>query len=86
MAKEFSKELRLQIGRKLLELGKDLHINDRAAISALRDHKQIKAFTHDVRTLYLNGGANWTAGTTGDSIEFVYNGSEWIETNRSDNT
>ena len=43
-------------------------------------------FTHDVRTLYLNGGANWTAGTTGDSIEFVYNGSEWIETNRSDNT
>ena len=50
MGKEFSKELRLQIGRKLLELGKDLHINDRAAISALRDHKEIKAFTHDVRT------------------------------------
>lgn len=50
MAKEFSKELRLQIGRKLLELGKDLHINDKAAISALRDHKEIKAFTHDVRT------------------------------------
>ena len=43
-------------------------------------------FTHDTRAMYLNGGTNWTSCTTGDSIEFVYNGSEWIETNRSDNT
>mgnify|MGYP003629172738 CR=1 FL=1 len=43
-------------------------------------------FTHDSRTLTLNGAASWTASSTGDSIEFVYNGSAWIETNRSDNT
>ena len=43
-------------------------------------------FTHDARFLILNGAANWTAATTNDSITFVYNGSKWIETNRSDNT
>ena len=43
-------------------------------------------FTHDSRFLVLNGAANWTAATTNDSITFVYNGSKWIETNRSDNT
>ena len=44
-------------------------------------------FTHDVRKIYLNGGANWTAGTTGDTISFVcVDGTKWYETNRSDNT
>tara|TARA_Y100001963_G_scaffold3351_1_gene4452 strand:+ start:314 stop:1942 length:1629 start_codon:yes stop_codon:yes gene_type:complete len=50
MAEQFKKELRLYIGRKLLELGKDLHINDKAAISDLRDHKEIRTLTHDVKT------------------------------------
>ena len=36
--------------------------------------------------LVLNGNANWTTATTGDSISFVYNDGAWIEINRSDNT
>ena len=49
-------------------------------------------FAHDTRTLtftgrlVLNGNANWTTATTGDSISFVYNDGAWIEINRSDNT
>ena len=43
-------------------------------------------FTHDTRKMYLSGGTNWTACTTGDTIEFIYDGSKWYETNRSDNT
>ena len=44
-------------------------------------------FAHDVRKIYLNGGTNWTAGTTGDTISFVcVDGTKWYETNRSDNT
>ena len=39
-----------------------------------------------VNRLVLNGNANWTTSTTGDSISFVYNDGVWIETNRSDNT
>jgi hypothetical protein len=36
--------------------------------------------------LVLNGNANWTTCTTGDTISFVYNDGVWVETNRSDNT
>jgi hypothetical protein len=43
-------------------------------------------FTHDIRALTLNGATNWTAAASGDSIEFIFNGTAWIETNRSDNT
>ena len=39
-----------------------------------------------VNRLLLNGNANWTTATTGDTISFVYNDGMWIETNRSDNT
>ena len=39
-----------------------------------------------VNRLLLNGNANWTTATTGDSISLVYNDGIWIETNRSDNT
>ena len=43
-------------------------------------------FTHDIRRLYLCGGRDADALTTGDTIEFIYDGSKWYETNRSDNT
>ena len=39
-----------------------------------------------VNRLVLNGNANWTTATTGDSISFVYNDGIWVETYRSDNT
>ena len=48
-------------------------------------------FTHDgkgkiTNGLKLNRAIDWTAGAANDTITFVYNGSKWIETNRSDNS
>ena len=43
-------------------------------------------FTHHARALNLNGATNWTTSATGDTIEFIYDGDKWYETNRSDNT
>ena len=36
--------------------------------------------------MYLSGGSNVLRFYTGDTISFVYDGSKWYETNRSDNT
>ena len=49
-------------------------------------------FTHDgvsgrtTNGLVLKGGVDWDTSAAGDSITFIYNGSKWIETNRSDNS
>lgn len=42
-------------------------------------------FAHSA-SLKLSGAANWTTPASGDIIEFVYDGTGWRETNRSDNT
>ena len=44
------------------------------------------SFNHDSRVLNLSGGTHWRSAADGDTIEFVYDGSKWYETNRSDNT
>tara|TARA_R100001594_G_scaffold98560_2_gene133015 strand:- start:77 stop:637 length:561 start_codon:yes stop_codon:yes gene_type:complete len=43
-------------------------------------------FTHDRSKLFLNGGNNVLRFVSGDTISFVYDGTTWYETNRSDNT
>jgi len=47
-------------------------------------------FTHggarNTGDLTLQGGTNWTAGTTGDTITLVSDGTYWYEKCRSDNT
>ena len=43
-------------------------------------------FTHNRTKLMLSGAANVLRFYTGDTISFVYDGSKWYETNRSDNT
>ena len=49
-------------------------------------------FAHDggkiptTNGLKLNGATDWTTSNTNDSITFIYNGSKWIEINRSDNS
>ncbi len=36
--------------------------------------------------LKLSGNADWTSCTTNDSITFIYDGTNWIEISRSDNS
>tara|TARA_Y100001963_G_scaffold129697_1_gene185245 strand:- start:231 stop:794 length:564 start_codon:yes stop_codon:yes gene_type:complete len=43
-------------------------------------------FTHDRSKLFLNGGNNVLRFVSGDTISFVYDGTTWYETHRSDNT
>jgi hypothetical protein len=42
-------------------------------------------FTHG-SGLILAGAVGWTTSASGDAITFIYNGSDWVETARSDNT
>ena len=39
-----------------------------------------------VNPLKLSGNVDWTSCTTNDSITFIYDGTNWVEISRSDNT
>ena len=80
--------LRIRLLDRLVDFSNDTNFDDGTTgqkITILINDANTD-FTHHARALNLNGATNWTTSATGDTIEFIYDGDKWYETNRSDNT